>query len=99
MEGVLEKVPGTTYVRDTDTHRAVENGHYGRIMLFAGSASPNVAAEIAEQLKCPLGAYERIVFPNENIFIRLKESVRGQDVYLIQSMTTRQRSVTCVVRT
>src|SRR6185436_15712364 len=79
---------GTTYVRDTDTHRTVENGHYGRIMLFAGSASQNVAAEIAEQLKCPLGAYERIVFPNENIFIRLKESVRGQDVYLVQSMTT-----------
>jgi len=36
MEGVLEKVPGTTYVRDTDTHRTVENGHYGQIMLFAG---------------------------------------------------------------
>lgn len=88
MEGVLEKVPGTTYVRDTDTHRMVDNGQYGRIMLFAGSASQNVAGEIAQQLGCPLGAYERIVFPNENIFIRLKESVRGQDVYLIQSMTT-----------
>jgi len=54
MEGVLEKVPGTTYVRDTDTHRTVENGHYGRIMLFAGSASPNVAAEITT-IEMPFG--------------------------------------------
>ena len=29
---------------------------------------------------------KRRVFSNENIFIRLEESVRGKDVYLVQSM-------------
>lgn len=90
LEKAPEKVPGTTYVRDTDTHRKVEskNSPFGRIMLFAGSASQVLCSEIATQLELPLGKYERLVFPNENIFIRLEESVRGQDVYLVQSMTT-----------
>jgi ribose-phosphate pyrophosphokinase len=56
--------------------------------LFAGSASQALCAEIASELGLTIGAYERIVFPNENIFIKLKQSVRGQDVYLIQSMVT-----------
>jgi ribose-phosphate pyrophosphokinase len=34
------------------------------------------------------GDYDRIQFSNENIFVRLKESVRGQDVYLVQSMSS-----------
>ncbi|MEZ4670522.1 MAG: ribose-phosphate diphosphokinase [Anaerolineae bacterium] len=90
MDSALEKVPGTTYVRDTDTHRKVEDdrGPFGRIMLFAGSASQSLCSEIAKELKLPVGKYERLVFPNENIFLRLEESVRGQDVYLVQTMTT-----------
>jgi ribose-phosphate pyrophosphokinase len=94
MESTLdrapEKVPGTTYIREADPHSKEENkgGPFGRIMLFAGSASQSLGSEIASQLELPLGKYERIVFPNENIFIRLEESVRGQDVYLVQSMTT-----------
>lgn len=90
MDSTLEKVPGTNYVRDIHAQRKLKrrNGPYGRIMLFAGSASRSLCSEIANQLKLPLGKYERIVFPNENIFVRLEESVRGQDVYLVQSMTT-----------
>lgn len=86
----LAKVPGTTYHRKTDEHKTVAGveGAYGNIKLFAGSASQALTAEIAQYLNLKLGAAERIVFPNENIFVRLKESVRGQDVYLIQSMTT-----------
>jgi ribose-phosphate pyrophosphokinase len=86
MDETLEQVPGTTYMRDTDTYPAVSTGQHGQIMLFAGSASLDVCREIADYLKLPLGESERIVFPNENIFIRLKQSVRGQDVYLIQTM-------------
>ena len=59
---------------------------YGEIKLFAGSGSLTLAKEISEYLKVPLEDYDRVVFPNENIFLRLKGSVRGQDVYLIQSM-------------
>lgn len=89
MDSALDKVPGTKFVRDTDTHPAVTpNNSHGGIKLFAGSASQSLCAEIASYLELKLGAAERMVFSNENIFIRLKESVRGQDVYLVQSMTT-----------
>jgi ribose-phosphate pyrophosphokinase len=59
---------------------------YGDIRLFAGSASQDLAKEISEYLSVPLSGYDLVEFQNENIFIRLHGSVRGQDVYLIQSM-------------
>lgn len=59
---------------------------YGDIMLFAGSGNPKLAEEIGEYLGKPLENYDLIQFPNENLFVRLTGSVRGQDVYLLQSM-------------
>jgi ribose-phosphate pyrophosphokinase len=61
---------------------------YGEIKLFAGSGCPDLAAEISRYIQVPLTAYDLIEFPNENLFIRLHGSVRGQDVYLIQSMAS-----------
>ncbi len=61
-------------------------GQFGRILLFCGTGSQGLGGEIADYLGIRLGSYTRTVFPNENIFIRLNESVRGQDVYLVQSM-------------
>lgn len=60
-------------------------GMYGEIKLFAGTASPDVAQKISEYLDIPLSGRDIIEFPNENLWARLHESVRGQDVYLIQS--------------
>src|SRR5512143_498133 len=57
---------------------------YGEIKLFAGSGSPELSQKIAGYLGSPLCERELVEFPNENIFIRLKHSVRGQDVYVIQ---------------
>lgn len=59
---------------------------YGDIKLFAGSASQELAQEIADYLATPLIEYDLIEFPNENLFPRLHGSVRGQDVFLIQSL-------------
>jgi ribose-phosphate pyrophosphokinase len=87
MEEMLVKVPGTKLVRETGSHPVLPtNGPHGHIMLFAGAAAQGLCAEIAGHLKIEVGESERLVFPNENIFIRLKESVRGQDVYLVQCM-------------
>jgi ribose-phosphate pyrophosphokinase len=57
----------------------------GRIMLFSGSSSESLGKEIADYLGVNPGKYTRTIFPNENIFIQLRESVRGQDVYVVQS--------------
>lgn len=61
---------------------------YGDIKLFAGSASLELAQEIGAYLNVPLSGYDLVEFSNENLFIRLHGSVRGQDVYVIQSMDT-----------
>ncbi len=58
---------------------------YGDIKLFSGTASPELSSAIAGYLGLPLSGRDIIKFPNENIFVRLHSSVRGQDVYVIQT--------------
>ncbi|MBP7687224.1 MAG: ribose-phosphate pyrophosphokinase [Thermoflexales bacterium] len=60
---------------------------YGDIRLFAGSSHPALAEEVGNYLGVPLSPREIIRFPNDNIFVRLLTSVRGQDVFLIQTLT------------
>lgn len=60
---------------------------YGDIKLFAGSGCPELAQRIAEYVNIPLSGWDIVEFPNENLFVKLHGSVRGQDVYLIQSHT------------
>lgn len=61
------------------------NYGYGDIKLFAGSGSPALAQKIADYLNVPISDWDILEFPNENILVRLHGSVRGQDVYIIQS--------------
>jgi ribose-phosphate pyrophosphokinase len=79
------RIPGTTYVPNPEIDNAPVDP-LGRIMLFACTASEYLGGEIADRLGLSLGKYERVVFSNENIFIKLGESVRGQDVYVVQTM-------------
>ena len=58
---------------------------YGDIKLYAGSACPELAQRVADYIGTRLSRWTVTTFPNENIFIRLNSSVRGQDVYLIQT--------------
>lgn len=80
------KVPGTKYISDEHEAYNPSGQTTSRILLFCGSASTELTQEIADHLGIKSGSYNRIVFPNENIFIQLNESVRGQDVYLVQTM-------------
>lgn len=58
---------------------------YGEIKLFAGTACPDLAAEIADYLHLPLSGRDVILYPNDNLWVKLHKSVRGQDVYVIQT--------------
>src|SRR5512142_1599493 len=58
---------------------------YGEIKLYAGSGSPDLGQKIADYLEQRLSPREIIQFPNENIFVKLNTSARGQDVYVIQT--------------
>jgi ribose-phosphate pyrophosphokinase len=60
-------------------------GMYGDINLFAGTSCPDLAKLIAKYLGLPLSSREVTLFPNDNLFVKLHQSVRGHDVYLIQT--------------
>jgi ribose-phosphate pyrophosphokinase len=58
---------------------------YGDIKIFAGTASPKLTNEVASYLNVSLSDHTLTHFANDNLWIQLNESVRGQDVYIIQS--------------
>jgi ribose-phosphate pyrophosphokinase len=53
-------------------------------LIFAGSASRTLGAEIAAYLGLPLGQGEVLRFSEGNVFVRVLENVRGRHVYLVQ---------------
>lgn len=57
---------------------------YGDLAIFSGTAHRALAKKVAAYLGMPLGGVEISQFPNTNTFVRLENSVRGQDVFLIQ---------------
>jgi ribose-phosphate pyrophosphokinase len=61
---------------------------YGDIEIFSGTGSLELAHKICEYLAVPLSPREIVTFPNENIFVRLQTSVRGQDVFIIQTTSS-----------
>ena len=67
---------------------AIEVPNKKRMMLLAGRSHPELAAEVADQLGIPLSKTLAYDFANGEIFIRFQESVRGCDVFVLQSHTT-----------
>ena len=57
------------------------------LALFTGSVNPELAEEIAKNLGTSLGNVKLAKFANGEIYARYQESVRGADVFLIQSVS------------
>jgi len=60
-------------------------GMYGDIKLFGGTACPEFAQKVSDTLQIPLSGHNVTHFPNDNLWVQLQGSVRGQDVYVIQT--------------
>jgi ribose-phosphate pyrophosphokinase len=56
-----------------------------RISVFAGPASSHLGAAVCDVLQVPSGLSECRRFPDGEAQIEVQESVRGRDVYLLQS--------------
>jgi len=59
---------------------------YGELRVFTGNANPALAARICRAIDIPLGRAEVFEFSNENIFVRILESVRENDVFVVQPL-------------
>ena len=56
-----------------------------RMMIFSGGSNPELAREVADHLGMRLGKAGLDVFANGELYARFDESVRGADVFVIQS--------------
>jgi ribose-phosphate pyrophosphokinase len=56
-----------------------------RLMVFAGSASQTLGTRIASRLGIELGDVDLRTFANGELYVRFNESIRGADVFLVQS--------------
>ena len=54
-------------------------------MVFSGRSHPELAQRIAEQLGVELGEVELKTFSNGETYCRYKESIRGADVFIVQT--------------
>ncbi len=53
--------------------------------LFSGRSNPVLAQSICQHLEIPLGRIDITNFMDGEIYVQLKENIRGHDVYLLQS--------------
>lgn len=58
------------------------------LSIFSGNANRPLAAAICRYLRIPLGDADVFQFSNENIFVKINENVRGNDVFVIQPFST-----------
>ena len=57
---------------------------FGDLKIFAGSAHPQLAREIAEFLGVPLGQARLRRFPDTEVSFQIDENIRGTDVFILQ---------------
>lgn len=56
-----------------------------RLTLVSGRSNPDLAQRIAEQLGCELGPVTLKTFANGETYCRYEESIRGADVFIVQT--------------
>jgi ribose-phosphate pyrophosphokinase len=84
-----ERLPGLEVTAGVSPQPAaghwLERGPQKRLMVFSGRSHPVLAAQIAEHLGVELGEIELETFANGETYCRYGESIRGADVFLVQT--------------
>ena len=77
--------PEPTIVSEPSQGHWIERGPQKRLMVFSGRSHPDLAQSIAEKLGVELGDVELETFANGETYCRYGESIRGADVFLVQT--------------
>jgi ribose-phosphate pyrophosphokinase len=82
------RIPGletvTEHVQPEPGHW-LERGPQKRLMVFSGRSHPDLAQSIAEKIGVELGVVELKTFANDETYVRYLESIRGADLFLVQT--------------
>ena len=62
--------------------------HDRNIKIFTGNSNPELANEIAKILGIPMGEAEVSTFSDGEIAVNIKETVRGAEVFIVQSTSS-----------
>jgi len=76
--------PATPSVEMTTGH-AIPLTPQKRLMVFSGRSHPELAEKIAEHIGVELGEIDLQTFANDETYVRYCESVRGADVFMVQT--------------
>ena len=63
----------------------VGHGTHGQVKIFSGNSNKSLAKKIADKLGLPLGNMEVGRFSDGEVMVQLLDSVRGRDVFVLQS--------------
>jgi ribose-phosphate pyrophosphokinase len=94
MESVTETaelaLPGLEKASMTESSAGhwIERGPQKRLMVFAGRSHPDLAQAIVAQIGLELGGVELETFTNDETYCRYTESIRGADIFLVQTGCT-----------
>src|SRR5262249_48151699 len=83
-ELALPGLEGATMTKPMPGHW-IERGPQKRLMVFSGRSHPDLAGAIAQQLGLELGDVRLDTFKNGETYCRYEESIRGADVFLVQT--------------
>lgn len=62
--------------------------HFEDLTIVTGNANPQLAEDVAEHMQVGLGNLQVMQFSNENIFVKINESVRENDVFIVQPFSS-----------
>jgi ribose-phosphate pyrophosphokinase len=63
------------------------SGQYDEITIFGGNSNPQLTEQICDYLGLRQGRADVFKFSNDNTFVRIGESVRQHDVFVVQSFS------------
>jgi ribose-phosphate pyrophosphokinase len=84
-ELALPGLEGSQVVTEPRPGHWIERGPWKRLMVFAGRSHPDLARKIAEHLGVETGTVTLSTFPNDETYCRYDESIRGADVFIVQT--------------
>jgi ribose-phosphate pyrophosphokinase len=85
LPGLEGPEPVSESVSESVRGHWLERGPSKRLMVFAGRSHLELAQRIADQLGVELGAIDLHPLPNGETYCRYDESIRGADVFLVQT--------------
>jgi ribose-phosphate pyrophosphokinase len=84
-ELAIPGLEGTQITPEPRPGHWIERGPWKRLMVFSGRSHPELARRIAEHLGVEPGEVTLKTFPNDETYCRYDESIRGADVFIVQT--------------